>query len=231
MRRGGNGRPRPPVTAEVAALRRRVLRIRLGVALAALVIAAGWFAYWDVRTAAVRRPEVALADGSPVYAAGEAYLISQSAQLTLRATVTDFSRTGRPGPLAPHNATRQGNTSTYFLQVSGYGSVNDTGAPVVGPVETVITGHTLGRGDKVSRITLECTYEFCWDRKAPTARRIALGEEMPAIGSGETVDGRILRYTVRERVTDRLVLGFVNRKGRWEVVQVQRLVSVRVTSK
>jgi len=206
-----------------------VWRLRLGAVLAVAVVAAGWFAYWDVRTASMRQPEVALADGSAVYPAGVSYLPSQSAQLTLRATVTDFSRVGRPGPLAPHNANRQGNTSMFFLQVSGYGSVSDTGAPVLGPVETILTHHALDRGGKVSRITLECTYEVCWDRKVMSGRQIAAGEEMPAIGSAETVDGRILRYSDRLRVTDRLVLSFVNRKGRWEVIQVQRLASEKVT--
>lgn len=225
-RRNKSGRS--PVTPEVISLRRRVLRVRLTVSLAAVVVVASWYTYWDIATASLRRPEVALAEDSQVFAAAEAFLVTQSAQLSLRATITDFSRVGRPGPIAPHSASRQGSTNMFWLQVPGYGSVTDSGAPLVGPVVSVIKDHTLGRGGTVSRITVECTYVVCWDRKTTVGRRTLPGEEMPT-GPGELVDGRA-QYSDREQVTDRLVFTFATRRARWEVMRVQRLSTVRVTS-
>lgn len=226
-RRNRLSRPKV-ITPEVAALRRRVLRVRVVVLLAVAMVVAGWYAYWDLATASLRMPEVALAEGSQVFTAAEGFLVTQSAQLSLRATVTDFARVGRPGAISPYNASRQGNTNYYWVQLQGYGSVNDTGAPVVGPVVSDIAGHTTGRGGRVNRITVECTYLVCWDRKTVTGRRTVEGEDVPP-NPGELLDGRQPRYGPVEQVTDRLVLGFSTRRGRWEVVQLLRISSTRIS--
>jgi hypothetical protein len=45
---------------------------------------------------------------------------------------------------------------------------------------------------------------------------------------GELLDNHQPRYGFVDQVTDRLVLSFSTRRGRWEVALVQRLASARV---
>jgi len=215
------------ISPEVKAVRRRVWQRRIGVVLAVVAVLLVYQQYMDTRYAHLREVSSALASGSQVYDDVWSFLETPLGQLTLQATVTEFGRVGAPGPINPTVMTLTRTGQTIFARYSGWGSVSESGAPIIIPDSAVVTGHTLDRNGRVAAIELLCSYRFCWDRKATEGSRLPLGSPVPDAPISETVGG-MSRYSEGFDVVDRVKVALSNRHGRWMPFEVVRLSSTRL---
>jgi hypothetical protein len=207
-------RPEQVISREVIALRRTVWLRRL-VALAALTaLGFAWQAYLDARFADRRAPAVALAEGSQVYADAWHWLSSAHGQLALQVSYHEFGRLGRPGEYNPAALTTTKGANITTVRLSNYGSLSESGAPIILPQAMTIERHVLGRAGDVRFIWLTCTYHYCWDRQASAGRILADGEPLPQTGTSQ--------HSRAFSVTDHLTLSLSNRTGTWVPQLVRR---------
>jgi hypothetical protein len=222
LRRTGPSEGPPTASAEVAAIRRTVWRRRLAVILVVAGVVSSYYLVLDRRVAHLRDPAVALSADSQVYPDALRFLTQPAGQLALQATTLSTARLGPVGSLPPQSP-RVDTAGRVWLNISGYGSVGEYGAPIVFPGgESEITSHKQDVFGLVRQVTLECRYTVCWDRNAHSGRVLAAGDPLPDLESTELVRG-LKRYSVPEVVTDALTMGLSGSSRRWEVVQVRRL--------
>ena len=228
MRNKRSGR-KPAISHQVRAQRRRVWARRavtLAVVIAAFV---GWQLYLDHRYAGHRQPAVALAEGGQVFDDAQAALQQTDVQLALTLTSIDEPEHDLPGPISPSRISlRKWDDATYayYQRHSGRGrsaSVSRTGAPVLTPSTTEITGHRLDGRGRVAEITLECTYGLYWDEAATAGRVVAGVDPFPPPTTAPS--DQKPRYSGAYEVVDVLTMRFVTAAGQWRPSEVQRLAS------
>ncbi len=204
-----NRRPKQPsvVSRQVVGLRRQVWRRRLIVILVIVVCTGSWQLYLNNRFAHLRDPDAALAADAQVLDDALTYLADARAQLTLEATVTNFARVGPPDELAPSATSLQIQGRRLTVRLSGYGSVSETGAPLISLDQLAIASHTLDRAGRVHQIIMTCSYSYCWDREATSGAVLPPEQDLPQWDSSGAAAGQTIRHshglTVEDRLADR----------------------------
>lgn len=223
MRRKPRAREPMQASTSIASVRRTVWRRRITVVLAVVLGVSSYCIYLDRRVAHLRVPEAVRQPDSQVFRDALEFLRSPEAQLTLQATITDFGRYGCPGPMSPQNP-RLSSTGRLWISVSSFGTIGETGAPVIYPGgEYTITAHVLDLFGLVRKVTVECRYVVCWDRAAREGRILAAGESLPDLNTTETVGGNLARYSEPYVVTDVLTMGLSGKTQRWQARLVARV--------
>ncbi len=226
MRANGSSRrdsvTRAPISPQVAALRRRVWTVRIACVLAVVVAAWGYTQIMSMRSASLRRPDVALAASSQLFGDITGWLSSHSGQLLAEATAAQF-RGVKAGPLSPATTSVQFQSGRWYVRASNTISLSAVGEPVATPIHITVADHRLDSRGLVAEVTLEATYAVCWDRSAAQPRLLADGEQMPRPKPGEVVAGNLPRYSEAYSVVDRLVVTMNHRTLRWVPSAVERV--------
>ncbi len=215
---------RPPVSPQIAALRRRVWAVRISFVLVVAAVLCGYNVMMAARSASLREPGVALAPSSQVFSDAITWINSHTGQLFLQATGTEY-RGIKTGPLTPSESNVQNLSGRWYLRISNTLSVSEYGQPVITPVQATVTGHRLDARGRVSEITIESAYSVCWDRAAKKPRQLEDGEDLPKPDSSEkiAIAGGMVRHSEALDVVDRVVLRMNHRKLQWEPSRVERI--------